>query len=119
MDCGYAVEQKVLSDMECDSLLHALTLPTVQRSRAGARHLMTNPAVARLANDDRLVSIAGNALGSAPIPFRATLFEKTSRTNWLIPWHQDTALPIASVFDAAGWGPWPQKAGIHYAHAPA
>jgi hypothetical protein len=40
-------------------------------------------------------------------------------TNWLIPWHQDTALPLRSRFNASGWGPWSEKAGVMYAHAPA
>jgi ectoine hydroxylase-related dioxygenase (phytanoyl-CoA dioxygenase family) len=57
-------------------------------------------------------------LGSGASPFRATLFEKSGRTNWLIPWHQDTALPLTSSFDAPGWGPWSEKSGIHYVHAP-
>ena len=47
-----------------------------------------------------------------------TLFEKSSRTNWLTPWHQDTALPLTTRFDSTGWGPWSQKAGTIYAHAP-
>src|SRR6202522_1962331 len=58
-------------------------------------------------------------LGRGATLFRATLFEKTTRTNWLIPWHQDTALPLASRFDAPGWGPWYEKAQALHAHAPA
>src|SRR5581483_8092955 len=53
------------------------------------------------------------------IPFRATLFEKSAATNWLIPWHQDTALPLAQRFEQAGWNSWSEKAGVMYAHAPA
>ena len=49
----------------------------------------------------------------------ATLFEKSRGTNWLIPWHQDTALPFVRRFDGEGWGPWSEKAGVAYAHAPA
>jgi ectoine hydroxylase-related dioxygenase (phytanoyl-CoA dioxygenase family) len=62
--------------------------------------------------------MARDKLGSGAIPFRATLFEKSGQTNWLIPWHQDTALPLAASFDAPGWGPWSTKAGVRYAHAP-
>jgi len=39
--------------------------------------------------------------------------------NWLVPWHQDTALPLEERRDAPGWGPWSVKSGITYAHAPA
>ena len=51
--------------------------------------------------------------------FRATLFDKSPDANWLIAWHQDTALPIVERVDLPGWGPWSEKAGVLYAHAPA
>ena len=80
---------------------------------------MTNPAVADVAHERRLIDLAAGWLGGTAVPFRATLFEKSSVTNWLIPWHQDTALPLAERFEAPGWGPWSEKAGVRYAHAPA
>jgi hypothetical protein len=52
------------------------------------------------------------------IPFRATLFEKTLAANWLVVWHQDTALPLRERQELQGWGPWSIKEGINYAHAP-
>jgi len=80
---------------------------------------MAHPAVAEVANDQRLLQIARRELGGGAVPYRATLFEKSGRANWLVVWHQDTALPLASRFDSPGWGPWSEKAGILYAHAPA
>src|SRR5579859_3585651 len=73
---------------------------------------MCIPEVARIAET------IGERAGSAMIPFRATLFEKTPAMNWLISWHQDTALPLVQRLDLPGWGPWSMKAGVHYAHAP-
>ena len=106
----------MLSHRECDALIDALS--DARRSRAGARHLMRNPAVAQLAADQRLLAIARVAVGPVAVPFRATLFEKSGKANWLVAWHQDTALPMESAFDAAGWGPWSEKEGIRYVHAP-
>ena len=63
-------------------------------------------------------SIAREFVGAA-VPFRATLFDKSSSANWLVVWHQDTALPLRARVDQDGWGPWSTKAGILYAHAPA
>ena len=108
-----------LSNDECEEMAGILSAETVFRSRAGVRHLMANPVVAALANDDRLTILARQWLGRAAIPFRAILFEKSGTTNWLIPWQQDTALPLAERFDLSGWGPWSEKAGATYAHAPA
>ena len=118
VDPGYSIIPECLSHDECDNLAETLSTGAVSRSRAGARHLMANPAVAALAVDSRLTELAKDWLGSVAIPFRATLFEKSGSTNWLIPWHQDTALPLTTRFDAVGWGPWSEKAGVTYAHAP-
>jgi ectoine hydroxylase-related dioxygenase (phytanoyl-CoA dioxygenase family) len=52
------------------------------------------------------------------LPFRATLFDKSPDANWLVVWHQDTALPLRNRKEMAGWGPWSVKEGICYAHAP-
>jgi ectoine hydroxylase-related dioxygenase (phytanoyl-CoA dioxygenase family) len=117
-ELGYSVAESVLSAGECERLLDALSAPDLKRSRAGARHLMSHRSVATLANDARLLELARLALGPGATPSRATLFEKSAQSNWLVVWHQDTALPLGSRFDAPGWGPWSEKAGIKYAHAP-
>jgi ectoine hydroxylase-related dioxygenase (phytanoyl-CoA dioxygenase family) len=117
-DEGYCITENVLSPKECDALASELSHYTHSGGRAGARHLMSNSMVAALASDARLLRIARTALGDSAIAYRATLFEKSGRANWLVVWHQDTALPIESPFESKEWGPWSRKAGIHYAHAP-
>jgi ectoine hydroxylase-related dioxygenase (phytanoyl-CoA dioxygenase family) len=118
-DAGYWIIEKVLSHKECDSLVSMLPQHPQSRVRAGARHLMSNQNVAALASDARLLRIARLALGHTAMPYRATLFEKSGRANWLVVWHQDTALPVESPFESSEWGPWSTKGGVHYAHAPA
>src|SRR5437879_4146383 len=117
LENGYCTVPFVLSPAECDALLRSFA--GARAGRAGTRHLMTNSAVASLANDPRLVELAQRLTGLNAVPFRATLFEKTASSNWLIGWHQDTALPLSNRFDKEGWGPWSEKGGIAYAHAPA
>ena len=58
-------------------------------------------------------------LDCEPVPFGATLFDKSAEANWLVVWHQDTALPLLQKRDVQGWGPWSKKGGVAYAHAPA
>jgi ectoine hydroxylase-related dioxygenase (phytanoyl-CoA dioxygenase family) len=116
---GCSIEEDVLTGTECDQLIDGLAADGMRRSKAGLRHLMLNRSVAAVASDHRLLDIARNALGSAAVPYRATLFEKSTDANWLVMWHQDTALPIEVAFDSPGWGPWSRKGGIPYAHAPA
>jgi ectoine hydroxylase-related dioxygenase (phytanoyl-CoA dioxygenase family) len=80
---------------------------------------MRHPSVAVLAHDTRLLALARHVLGVHPTPYRATLFDKSPRSNWLVVWHQDTALPLNAPHDVPGWGPWSVKSGVRYAHAPA
>src|SRR5262245_47561444 len=116
---GYWIAEGVLSHGECDRLAAALADSARPRGRAGARHLMAAPEVHRLASDARLLHLAAEALGGRAVPYRATLFDKSGRANWLVVWHQDTALPLASRVASDAWGPWSTKAGVLYAHAPA
>src|ERR1700704_6358125 len=64
---GYEIEETGLSHEECDALIAALSNAT--RSRAGARHLMKNPAVAEVAADPRLLARAQATLGAEAIPY--------------------------------------------------
>jgi hypothetical protein len=116
---GSSIVPDVLSGAELDGIVRNLETASLQRSRAGARHLLAIPGIAALARDPRLSALAAGVLGCDPVPFGATLFDKSSEANWLVVWHQDTALPLLEQRDVAGWGPWSTKGGILYAHAPA
>jgi ectoine hydroxylase-related dioxygenase (phytanoyl-CoA dioxygenase family) len=116
---GFAIFERVLDAIRIDALAQALGREPLTRGRAGARHAMQSPVVAEIARDDRLLRIARDELGPEAQPYRATLFNKTPTSNWLVAWHQDTALPLRHRVELPGWGPWSSKAGILYAHAPA
>jgi len=116
---GFAIIPDVLGQEDISRLSGDLADAMLRRSRAGVRHALRNPAVAVLARDSRLLGIAKDVLGSEAFPFRATLFDKSPDSNWLVVWHQDTALPLRNKQEAQGWGPWSVKDGIIYAHSPA
>jgi Phytanoyl-CoA dioxygenase (PhyH) len=116
---GYGLIPNVFAPAEIESLLNALQDEALPRTRAGVRHAMRSSNVTKIANDLRMSEIARKILGPNAIPFRATLFEKLPESNWLVAWHQDTALPLQERREAAGWGPWSIKDGVNYAHAPA
>jgi ectoine hydroxylase-related dioxygenase (phytanoyl-CoA dioxygenase family) len=118
-ELGYSVVPDAIAQTECDRLLANLSAATFRRSRAGARHLLSDAAVRELATASTLQHLASAVLASEAFPFRATLFDKSITSNWSVVWHQDTALPLQNRFESPGWGPWSVKAGIHYAHAPA
>jgi hypothetical protein len=88
-DPGYRIESGVLDTTETGALLAALDALDLTRGRAGARHLMRHAPVHDVANDPRLIAIAREFLGPSAVPYRATLFDKSSARNWLITWHTD------------------------------
>jgi ectoine hydroxylase-related dioxygenase (phytanoyl-CoA dioxygenase family) len=116
---GFAILPEVLLPHEAQSLIDELDRSTLRRTKAGIRHALKYPAVAALASDPRLIHIAREILGEEALPFHATLFDKSPQSNWLVVWHQDTALPLHQRQDTPGWGPWSVKDGVTYAHAPA
>lgn len=117
MELGFEFYPDVISEDECVQLAGILSESGPFR-RAGKRHLMNESVVSSIAYDERLMAIARHWVGEDAIPYRATLFEKSEAANWLVVWHQDTALPLQNNFKSDDWGPWSLKEGISYAHAP-
>lgn len=116
-DPGFQVIPAALRESDFEPIVE--TFENADRTRAGMRHLLQSAAVRRLAEDPRLVRLAAQFIGGSPVPFKATLFDKSPTSNWLVAWHQDVSLPIRARVDADGWGPWSIKAGQLYANAPA
>ncbi|HEX7288475.1 MAG TPA: phytanoyl-CoA dioxygenase, partial [Candidatus Angelobacter sp.] len=116
---GFAMVPGVLSTRELIPVLVSLADLKPLPHKAGVRHVLNHPTVSVVAHGPRLLEMARAVLGSTALPFRATLFDKTPEANWLISWHQDTALPLKEQVDVPGWGPWSEKEGVIYAHAPA
>jgi ectoine hydroxylase-related dioxygenase (phytanoyl-CoA dioxygenase family) len=118
-DPGYSIHERLFECAEMAAVLDALGGARLVRTRAGARHVLAVPAVRALASDARLLEVARQYLGSNALPYRATLFDKSAGSNWLVPWHQDTALPVRTRTNKPGWGPWSVKGGVLHAIAPA
>ena len=119
-ESGFAIVPDLMPENEIfDLRKELLSQASLRRSRAGVRHAMKLPGVAALANGSKLLGIAKDILDGEAVPFRATLFDKSAEANWLVAWHQDTALPLREKKDTPGWGPWSVKERIVYAHAPA
>ncbi len=116
---GFAIMPAILEPNDVDGLLDEFSRVDLPRSRAGVRHAMRLSAVAKVARSEPLLRIAQEVLGGEAFPFRATLFDKSPTANWLVAWHQDTALPLREHRETPGWGPWSLKDGVNYAHAPA
>lgn len=118
-ETGFAILPGLFSRECLDRLLQEINELAPRRSRAGVRHALKLCPVASAARQPQMIELARGVLGPAAFPFRATLFDKSPAANWLVVWHQDTALPLRKRVDLPGWGPWSVKEGIAYAHAPA
>lgn len=115
---GYFVEDHVFEAEECRILAEELCECDSNIRRGGIRNLMSNQHVVRIANDQRLSALLLRLTSLEMTPYKATLFEKTGKANWLVAFHQDTALPVETFLAADGWGPRSTKRGITFAHAP-
>ena len=117
VEAGFGIWNDVFDEGECDLLVNELER-TTHKTTAGIRNLMANPVVRTFANDSRLNDVKASFSEGELIPFKATLFSKTGKANWLVAWHQDTALPVERVPSLYGWGPASVKDGVKFVHAP-
>jgi hypothetical protein len=112
---GFAVVAGVLAAADCTKLLAALG----PADGAGRRGMLGLPSVAELARSTRLLSLVRPHLAAEPRPVRAIYFNKSSTANWLVAWHQDLTLAVASRADVPGFGPWSVKEGVTHVQPPA
>lgn len=61
---------------------------------------------------------AASYLNGKPSFVRAILFNKTSESNWLVPWHQDKTVSVIAEERPPGWGPWSIKDNVLHVQPP-
>lgn len=116
---GFAIFPRIFSRQEAARLADGLnSLNDSERVPAGVE-ILGHPAVSSLAADPRLTGIVRDLLGPEVFPFRATLLGEPYGVKGSLVWHQDVTLPMRSLREGHGWGPWLVKAGIVHAQSPA
>ena len=85
---GYGIVSTVVDRLVVRDLIERINRSDLPRSRTGVRHLMKDPWVAQIAASEEMIGIAREIVGSKAWPFRATLFDKSPSSNWLVAWHQ-------------------------------
>ena len=79
---GYSIRDHVFSPTDMEGVGEALAAATVERTKAGARHVLKVPAVRELGADSRLIEVARQFVGPTATPFRATLFWLHAAALW-------------------------------------
>lgn len=111
---GFALLPTVLHATEVERIDAAMAA----RAAVGARELLSEPWCATLA---RRLQADGRVAGAIPpthVPVQCTAFEKSVACNWLVPVHQDVAIPVAARVDDAGLRGWSNKGGTWFAQPP-
>jgi hypothetical protein len=81
---GFTIIEAVLDGTEVAELAQALETSDLDRSRAGARHLMNHPVVSAVAADSRMVAIAGRFLGGDGDSLQGDAIRQVPARNWLV-----------------------------------
>jgi ectoine hydroxylase-related dioxygenase (phytanoyl-CoA dioxygenase family) len=118
-DKGFAIRRNVFPANWLNETLARDIESSRTPTKPGIRHAMRFESIRALAGSPQLRELACEVLGPRAFAFRATVFDKSPAANWLVVWHQDTALPLRARMEAPGWNSWSTKEGINYAHAPA
>ncbi|WP_337172940.1 phytanoyl-CoA dioxygenase family protein [Paludisphaera sp.] len=113
---GFAVVDGVLAPDECEAL--AAKVAPAGRSPAGTRNLLAEDwcrsLADRLRRDARLAEmIPGDAEA-----VQCSYFEKSRAGNWLVPMHQDLALPVAERVEHPDLRGWSEKEGGLFVQPP-
>jgi ectoine hydroxylase-related dioxygenase (phytanoyl-CoA dioxygenase family) len=63
-------------------------------------------------------NIAASFLGKMCRPVRAVFFNKTSKANWALGWHQDRTIAVRQRVDSPGFEIWSRKRGLLHVEPP-
>lgn len=109
---GYTMLRAAWSARACAALL--ARLPAAAPRAGGARNVLRGELHAT-----RALDILASALLDQPaFAVRAILFDKTPESNWAVPWHQDTAIPVLDRHQVPGYRNWSIKEGVWHVQPP-
>ena len=113
---GFGIIPDVLSAADLDSLPEKCD--GCVASKPGSRNLLMQDWIRNLAASVSDHPEIFKFLPAQAVAVQCTYFSKSHRTNWLVPSHRDTSIPVKRKFSAPGWSGWSVKEGVHFVHAP-
>ncbi|WP_263373449.1 phytanoyl-CoA dioxygenase family protein [Granulicella aggregans] len=119
-ESGFYIEKNLIGPATLASLKGLAKEDAVaEEGRGGVRNLLDVAAFRELAESAPLLRLVRGILGDEAFIVRGILFDKTSNSNWKVPWHQDVTIAVTNRIDADGFGPWSIKAGVLHVQPPA
>lgn len=116
-DDGFVVLPELLSNEECNQLIHAISGES--HSGAGSRGLLSLGIVASAAEKLRNHVALQGLIGEGYQAVQCSLFAKGPSAGWSVAPHQDLSIPVHQPLDLPGWSGWSRKEGVWFVQPPA
>jgi len=94
-----------------DSLIKRLS-ESLDDTQYGQRNLLGEPIIQKLAQSHEVRDVITTVLGPNCFAVKGILFNKTQKSNWKVPWHQDLTITVQERIETEGFGPWTIKGGV-------
>ena len=104
---GFAIIPGCLDDSSIKRLSESL-----DDTQYGQRNLLREPIIQELARSQEVCRVIESVLGPNCFAVKGILFNKTQKSNWKVPWHQDLTITVQERIEAEGFGPWTIKCGV-------
>jgi ectoine hydroxylase-related dioxygenase (phytanoyl-CoA dioxygenase family) len=104
---GFAILSSCLDESFVKRLSESL-----DDTQYGQRNLLREPVVQELARSVEVRRVIASVLGPNCIAIKGILFNKTQKSNWKVPWHQDLTITVKNRVEVEGFGPWSIKSGV-------
>jgi ectoine hydroxylase-related dioxygenase (phytanoyl-CoA dioxygenase family) len=104
---GFAILQSCLNELTVTRLCESL-----DDTQYGQRNLLREPVIQELATSRGVRGLVASVLGPNCFAVKGILFNKTQKSNWKVPWHQDLTITVQERIEAEGFGPWTIKGGV-------
>ena len=112
LEHGFAVVTECCSASECDTIIAQLAPITT----VGTRCLLDHDWCQALASNLRARVATTIPAIHALVAVQCTYFNKSPERNWLVAYHQDRSIPIASSVAHETLPGWSQKEGMTFVH---
>jgi len=104
---GFAIIPSCLDDSSIKRLSDSL-----DDTQYGQRNLLRELIIQELARSQEVHRVLTPMLGPNCFAVKGILFNKTQKSNWKVPWHQDLTITVQERLEAEEFGPWTIKGGV-------